>query len=187
MTSEKRAQKFYTDDASLPRSRLCFWLVKSNFPRVTTKRSTTQIWVVTRHQYSISALVSQTLFGVETSGSAAKCRMSSQDMTRDVLWSARKIDENYFFFGIQTGDKLAKTSFFVAFSRLFRHGRNLAERGCLLSRFHFTLCGYFLGHVACRKLPWQRPHLICSPEIEWSELLSVRRSFRQFPRLFTKC
>ena len=71
-------------------------------------RSTTQIWVVTRHQYSISALVSQTLFGGETNGSAAKCRMSSQDMTRDVLWSARKIDENYFFFGIQTGDKLAK-------------------------------------------------------------------------------
>ena len=32
-------------------------------------RSTTQIWVVTRHQYGISALVSQTSFGGETSGS----------------------------------------------------------------------------------------------------------------------
>ena len=32
-------------------------------------RSTTQIWVVTRHQYGISALVSHTSFGGETSGS----------------------------------------------------------------------------------------------------------------------
>ena len=30
----------------------------------------------------------------------------------------------------------------------------LAEGGCLLSRFHFTRCRYFLSHVACRNLPW---------------------------------
>ena len=41
-------------------------------------RSTAQIWVVTRHQYGISALVSQTSFGGETSGSVAKCRLFSQ-------------------------------------------------------------------------------------------------------------
>ena len=41
-------------------------------------RSTTQIWVVTRHQYGISALVSQTSFGGETSDSVAKCRMFSR-------------------------------------------------------------------------------------------------------------
>ena len=41
-------------------------------------RSTTQILVVTRHQYGISALVSQTSFGGETSGSVAKCRLFSQ-------------------------------------------------------------------------------------------------------------
>ena len=41
-------------------------------------RSTAQIWVVTRHQYGISALVSQTSFGGETSGSVAKCRPFSQ-------------------------------------------------------------------------------------------------------------
>ena len=34
-------------------------------------RSTTQIWVVTRHQYGISALVSETLFGGETRGNVA--------------------------------------------------------------------------------------------------------------------
>ena len=41
-------------------------------------RRTTQIWVVTRHQYGISALVSRTSFGGETSGSVAKCRLFSQ-------------------------------------------------------------------------------------------------------------
>ena len=41
-------------------------------------RSTTQIWVVTRHQYGISALVSQTSFGGETSGSVTKCWLFSQ-------------------------------------------------------------------------------------------------------------
>ena len=66
--------------------------------------------------------------------------------------------------GIQTGDKLAKPPFFVAYSRLCRHCRNLAEGGCRLSRFHFRLCRYLLGHVACRNLPWQglhcpRPHV----------------------------
>ena len=41
-------------------------------------RSTTQTWVVTRYQYGISALVSQTSFGGETSSSVAKCRLFSQ-------------------------------------------------------------------------------------------------------------
>jgi len=41
-------------------------------------RSTTQIWVVNRHQYGISVLVFQMSFGRETSGSVAKCRLFSQ-------------------------------------------------------------------------------------------------------------
>ena len=36
-------------------------------------RGTTQIWVVTRHEYGISVLVSQTSFGWETIGSIVKC------------------------------------------------------------------------------------------------------------------
>ena len=36
-------------------------------------RSTIQIWIVTRHQYGISALVSQTSFGGETSDGVVKC------------------------------------------------------------------------------------------------------------------
>ena len=41
-------------------------------------RSTTQIWVVRRHQYGISALVSHTSFGGETNGSVTKCQLFSQ-------------------------------------------------------------------------------------------------------------
>ena len=41
-------------------------------------RSTTQIWVLMRHQYGISALVSQTSLGGETSDSIAKCQLFSQ-------------------------------------------------------------------------------------------------------------
>ena len=41
-------------------------------------RSTTQIWVVTRHQYGISALISQTSFRGEISGGVAKCRLFPQ-------------------------------------------------------------------------------------------------------------
>ena len=42
-------------------------------------RSATQIWVVTRHQYEISSLVSQSSFRGETSSGVAKCRLFSQD------------------------------------------------------------------------------------------------------------
>ena len=52
-------------------------------------RSTTQIWVVKRHQYGISALVSQTSFREETSGSVAKCRLFSQAR---VLFQDKKIN-----------------------------------------------------------------------------------------------
>ena len=38
----------------------------------------TQIWVVTRLQYGISALVSQTLYRAETVGDIAKCSLFSQ-------------------------------------------------------------------------------------------------------------
>ena len=41
--------------------------------------------VVTRHQYGISALVSQMSFGGETSDSIAKCRLFSQAIMRGCL------------------------------------------------------------------------------------------------------
>ena len=75
MTSEKRAQKFHTDDASsgLGSASSCR-MGKLIHPI----RSTTQIWVLPRHQYGISVLVSQTSFCGETSGAVANCRLFSQ-------------------------------------------------------------------------------------------------------------
>ena len=68
MTSEKRGQKFhhlmtrhYPDLGSASD-----WLNQISHP-ARPIRGITQIWVVTRHQYGISALVSQTSFRGETS------------------------------------------------------------------------------------------------------------------------
>ena len=53
-------------------------------------RSTTQIWVVTRHQYGISALVSQTSFSGKNSGGVAKLSavFSGYEMKRGNSWKA---------------------------------------------------------------------------------------------------
>ena len=51
-------------------------------------RIPTQIWVVTSHQYGISALVIQTSFGGETSSSVAKCRLFTEAIgSQIVTWS----------------------------------------------------------------------------------------------------
>ena len=55
----------------------CYWLCRVGDLHQPI-RSTTKIWAVTRHQYGISALVSQTSFHGETSGGVAKCRLFSQ-------------------------------------------------------------------------------------------------------------
>ena len=52
-------------------------------------RTTTQIWVVTCHQYGISAFVSQTSFRGETSVGVAKCRLFSQAMNCKVEQNLR--------------------------------------------------------------------------------------------------
>ena len=55
--------------------------VEANFSSGKIKiRSTTQIWVVTRHQYGISELVSQISVRGETRGDVAKFRLYSQDL-----------------------------------------------------------------------------------------------------------
>ena len=52
-------------------------------------RSTTHIWVVTRHQFGISAFVSQMSFSRETSVSIAKCGVFSQATLSTILpWFA---------------------------------------------------------------------------------------------------
>ena len=84
MTSEKQGQKFHTNDVSLPD-----WSCHMK-NLIQPIRSTTQIWVVTHHHYGISALVYQTSFGGETSGSIAKCLLFSQ-ANLILLW-----DDNWF-------------------------------------------------------------------------------------------
>ena len=69
-------------------------------------RSTTQTWLVTRHQYGISALVSQTSFRRETSGGVAKCRLFRQASL--VLFKCIKRENSFFFFqGQQNPAKIA--------------------------------------------------------------------------------
>jgi len=71
----------------------------------------------------------------------------------------------------------------LMYCRLCRHWRNLAEGGCLLSRFHFTRCCYFLGHVACQNLPLQ--DLKC----EWNNCFikfTSTKYWEFFPTLFVK-
>ena len=75
MTSEKRAQKFLTDD----------WLCHS-WNLLQPIGSTTQIWVVMCHQYGISALISQTSFCMESVGDIAKCCLFSQATCNRVLY-----------------------------------------------------------------------------------------------------
>ena len=50
-------------------------------------RGTTQIWVVTRHQYGISALVSQTSFGGETSGNENKTLWKFWESALRRIWT----------------------------------------------------------------------------------------------------
>ena len=60
----------------------CTMVGRIKFPtRHDQSGSTAQIWVVMRHQYGISGLVSQTSFGGETSGGVPKCPLFSQATT----------------------------------------------------------------------------------------------------------
>ena len=73
MTSEKRAQKFHTDDVSLHTSG--YYSLKKISLAAWPIRSTSQVWIVTRHQCGISAVVAQISFRGETSGGVAKCQL----------------------------------------------------------------------------------------------------------------
>ena len=58
MIPEKQAQKFHTDDASIPELESASdWSCRVG-NLLQPIRSTTLIWAVMRHQYGISALVS---------------------------------------------------------------------------------------------------------------------------------
>ena len=91
-TAWENSQRFKTPPLLFPRNDV--WETSAKIPywwRDTTQigwatretcfnqsENTTQIWVVTRHQYGITALVPQTSFPVQTRGGVAKCRLFSQ-------------------------------------------------------------------------------------------------------------
>ena len=59
--------------------------------------------------------------------------------------------------GIQTGDKLAKPPFFVAYSRLCRHCRNWPKEVVACRDFILGSVATFwvMSRVTCQNLPWQ--------------------------------
>ena len=62
---------------------------------------------------------------------------------------------------IKLAQKHMKSPFFVVNSRPYCHCRSFVEKSCLLSQIYFMRCRYFLGHVACRNLPWQGLFKLC--------------------------
>ena len=90
-------------------------------------RSTTQVWVVTRHQYGISVLVSQTSFGGETTGSVAKSLLFSQarssggtkslaqDPTCNLVSRALHFRFSYIFIEIKSSHYLYECALLIVF------------------------------------------------------------------------
>ena len=73
------------------------WLKQISHTARPIRSTTTQIWVVTRHQYGISAIVSQTSFRRETVGGVAKGRLFSYATTNRDKNRVKKIwIERYF-------------------------------------------------------------------------------------------
>ena len=89
MTSEERAPKFHTDAT-------CDSLVIAE-NLLHPIRSTTQIRIVTRHQYRTSALVPQTSFRGGTSGGIAKYRLFSQALSPTGRNNKPKLNSFFFF------------------------------------------------------------------------------------------
>ena len=63
---------------------------------------------------------------------------------------------------------------------------NLAEGGSLLSRFQFQFmrCCYFLGHVACRNLPWQGLSIVLTSQ--WLLCIHCFTSILSFTGFYTE-
>ena len=78
-------------------------LVEANFQLI--RNTTTQIWVVTHHQYGISVLVSQTLFCRETSNGVAQYRLFSQvtPIYFNISGCILRDDNKYMYLGIYLG------------------------------------------------------------------------------------
>ena len=106
-------------------------------------RSTTQNWVVTRHQYGISALVSQTSFGGKTSGSVAKCRLFSQ---ASYLLNRGKCSLSY---GDGRGESFDCILTLLSPVSTYQFSRPFSIH--FLKEFLRTFVSFFLVHVRCQQ------------------------------------
>ena len=113
-------------------------------------RSTTQIWVVTRHQYGISAFVSQTSFGGETSGNVVKCRLFSQTIENSKRISSHPLSS----LGAQNKDTSAapQTLLTVIRSRLRCRPHIVVRLGTNLDPSAYAICFWW----SCAEEFWGR-------------------------------
>ena len=98
--------------------------------------STTQIWVVTRNQYGISALVSQMSFQGETSGAVAKCLLFSQaiilfitiisDIIIMLIFPSKRHLRRMMFL-LQTSDLSVRIAAGELLALMYEMGRNVHE------------------------------------------------------------
>ena len=128
----------------------CDWLNQISHAALPI-RNTTQIKVMTRHHYEISALVSQMSLGGETSGSVAKCRLFTQvsfDFTQFIQLNStqdEKQDLNRFV-------KYNSNTISVRTIQLATFQNRLASCSTDCSTVHsFHLFGYFNGS---KIFPW---------------------------------
>ena len=82
-------KNFHTDDSSASD-----WLKQISHAALPI-RSTSQIWVVTCHQYEISALVSQMSFHLETVGDVVKYQLFSQATSSWSEWNVLPFCTHY--------------------------------------------------------------------------------------------
>ena len=112
--------------------------------------STTQIWVMTHHQYGISAFVSQTSFGGETSGSVVKCRLFSQAIENSKRISSHPLSS----LGAQNKDTSAapQTLLTVIRSRLRCRPHIVVRLGTNLDTSAYAICFWW----SCAEEFWGR-------------------------------
>ena len=140
-------------------------------------RSTIQIWVVTLHQYGISALVSQMSFGRETSGSVAKCRLFSQAKGGSVCSQGGLLHSPSIFFPAK-GREGQVTCFFAAFAGRRFSARRITTISCFY-RAMFRLSSFFYGYCLFERKKMTTSLYILSSHCEWRP-----RTLAVYPYMF---
>ena len=99
-------------------------------------RSTTQIWAVTRHQYGISTLVSQTSFRGKTRGVVAKCQLFSEAIN---CMACPISFQNYVIISLIPATTVSTLANFIELNSLLSLLFYVLKDGCILLSKIFTL------------------------------------------------